>query len=344
MNPEALYSDVMFERRRARIFALLLFAVAGCGLDDDGPHGDGVLPRIDETRVTVSGVSSGGYMAGQLRVAHSASISGAAILAGGPYGCAKNSLRRALDVCLTGGDFDIDGLTHFAREEAAAGRIDTLNHLRNDRVWLFHGSADQTAAPDATWAAAEFYENFVRPASVEVVTEVAAAHGMPTLDQGVPCDESRDPFVNNCDYDAAGAALTWLIGARSGRRAATEELRLFDQRPYRDAGLSDSGYIYVPAACEEALHCGLHIALNGCRQSVEHVDEQFALMSGFNEWADAFGIVVLYPQVKASREATTNPYGCWDWWGYSGDDYATKNGAQISALKGMIDTLARGTP
>src|SRR5436190_20669151 len=38
---------------------------------------------------SVSGLSSGAYMAGQIEVAHSTQIVGAGIVAGGPYACAE---------------------------------------------------------------------------------------------------------------------------------------------------------------------------------------------------------------------------------------------------------------
>ena len=41
--------------------------------------------NISET--SVSGISSGAYMAGQFQIAHSRIVAGAGIIAGGPYGC-----------------------------------------------------------------------------------------------------------------------------------------------------------------------------------------------------------------------------------------------------------------
>jgi hypothetical protein len=43
---------------------------------------------IDPAQVSVSGLSSGAFMANQLHIAHSAEIMGAAMIAGGLYGCA----------------------------------------------------------------------------------------------------------------------------------------------------------------------------------------------------------------------------------------------------------------
>ena len=35
-----------------------------------------------------------------------------------------------------------------------------------------------------------------------------------------------------------------------------------------------------------------------------------------------------------------NPHGCWDWWGFTGDGYATKQGVQIRAIREMVGRLA----
>ena len=59
------------------------------------------LPALDAlARATVSGVSSGAYMAVQFHVAHSARVLGVGVIAGGPYYCAQGSLRIAYYNCL----------------------------------------------------------------------------------------------------------------------------------------------------------------------------------------------------------------------------------------------------
>src|SRR5678815_1624927 len=64
------------------------------------------LPRLDaDETATVSGLSSGAYMAVQMHVAHSARIKGAAALAGGPYYCAQGSLWSAYYNCMKPGTF-----------------------------------------------------------------------------------------------------------------------------------------------------------------------------------------------------------------------------------------------
>ena len=97
---------------------------------------------------------------------------------------------------------------------------------------------------------------------------------------------------------------------------------------------------YVPESCASGEACGLHVALHGCLQSTEYIGDAFAAGAGYNEWAEANRLLVLYPQVASSRIAPLNPMGCWDWWGYTQGDYATKAGPQVKVIKATMDTLA----
>jgi hypothetical protein len=49
----------------------------------------------------------------------------------------------------------------------------------------------------------------------------------------------------------------------------------------------------------------------------------------------------MYPQTKASA---ANPNRCWDFWGYSGLSYYTRNGPQMRAIKAMVDRLIGQSP
>ena len=137
----------------------------------------------------------------------------------------------------------------------------------------------------------------------------------------------------------------------------------FDQAPFLPArqrhGLDDTGFVYVPADCEGgAARCRLHVVFHGCRQAAGYrqggpgspngdpFGDAFARHAGYNEWAEANRIVVLYPQVKPADDLfLPNPRGCWDFWGYSGTaDFGTKRNAQVCAVKGMIDRLTGGRP
>jgi hypothetical protein len=55
--------------------------------------------NIDKTNISVSGISSGGFMAHQFHVAHSADLVGAGIIAGGPYYCAEGNVIKGMTEC-----------------------------------------------------------------------------------------------------------------------------------------------------------------------------------------------------------------------------------------------------
>lgn len=102
--------------------------------------------------------------------------------------------------------------------------------------------------------------------------------------------------------------------------------------------MADEAFVYVPQSCAKDAKCKVHIALHGCVQSAAVVGDDFYADTGYNRWADTNDILVLYPQVNAST-IPFNPQGCWDWFGYTGLNYAFKSGAQLTAIKAMVDTL-----
>ena len=81
----------------AAALALLLAPAAGSANHDRIPDPAPLsttarLPTglaLDRSSVTVSGLSSGGFFAHQFHVAHSSLVTGAGIIAGGPYGCVE---------------------------------------------------------------------------------------------------------------------------------------------------------------------------------------------------------------------------------------------------------------
>jgi len=307
---------------------------------------------------TVSGISSGGYMAVQFHVAHSKVVKGVGVLAGGPYYCAQGNLWTATNNCTRPGRWtplpSVEMLAAEAEALARGGLIDPLAGLAATRVWLFSGGRDEVVQPSVVEALERFYRRFVPAPGVTLVRNPYAGHGMITLDAGVACDLTAAPYLNDCDYDAAGELLAFLLGALEPP-AAKESGRIlrFDQKAFAggDAfaiSMADSGFVYVPRSCESE-PCRVHVALHGCRMSVEAIGEKFVREAGYNRWADSNRLIVLYPQTIARNGAgfqgfrwsfVFNPRGCWDWWGYTGPQYATKAGPQIRAVKAMVDRLA----
>lgn len=298
---------------------------------------------IDPTRITVSGVSAGAFMAGQLHVAHSSVFGGAGFIAGGPYWCASGSITKALGPCMSGGDIGLGNLLAYARDQDAHGTIDTLDNLADDTVWVFHGALDTVVSKDVALATSSFYEGLLAPENITFVADVEASHGVPTLDIGVACDTVASPYLNACAYDAAGELLQALSGPLNERVTATGQLLSIAQPGAADANMQKSAFLYVPVACASGERCGIHVALHGCMQSAEVIGDVYAAGAGFNEWAESNNLLVLYPQVASSKFAPLNPKGCWDWWGYTGDAYATRAGPQIAVVKATLDFLAGET-
>jgi len=319
--------------------AALLFACQGKS------HGSEKLPAlgISPDNITVAGISSGGYMAGQFYLAHSKVMSGLGVIAAGPYYCAENSIRTALGPCVKG-EIAVPTLLAAARTASAKGALDPIEGLRDDRVWLFHGTGDKTVSADVVAAARDFYAALTDPANVTYVDNVSVTHGLPTRTTGAECGQLGRPYLNACNFDGAGEMLKSLRGELKPPVDAAGRLIEFDQAEFGDASLNATGFVYVSRACENGRTCPLLIFFHGCDQSAEVVGDAVVRGAGFNEWAESNGLVVLYPQAKSSRLAPLNPLGCWDWWGYTGEDYATRDGAQIKAVKAMVDRLSGATP
>jgi poly(3-hydroxybutyrate) depolymerase len=347
-------------RRMSTAAALFVLAgLAGCG-DQSAPQLPALAANLEAT--SVSGISSGAYMAGQYEVAHSREVVGAAIIAGGPYGCSESlfadvipgpgtallNLTKAINGCMLNAlqAFGVPNPTQLAERAgrlAERGRIDAIANVKDDRIYLFSGKDDHTVVPAIVDAARRFYQALGVPdAQISYVSNLPAGHGFVTDDKGRACDYSGKPYIIDCDYDQAGALLERIYGKLKPRAAeASGRYMLFDQEPFTadlsNHGLSDRGVAYVPTACAEKGGCRPHVAFHGCGQNRTFVGDAFARDSGLARWADANDLIVLFPQT-----ATTplNPQGCWDWWGYTGRDYLTRNGAQIVAVRRMLERLA----
>jgi len=325
-------------------------------------HASSPLPQLAANResLTVSGLSSGAYMAVQYQVAHAQSVHGAGIIAGGPYYCAKGQVARALSNCMTPTSAaqppSPDQQESMINQLVRDGRIDNPEHLRRQRVWMFSGGSDRTVQRSVMDALAGFYRTRMPETSIRYVKHPDAGHAMPSIDASSSnaCETSEPPFINRCQQlDAAGELLNHLLGPLKARSAKSAGQMLhFDQRPFLsgkpvDASMAEEGYVYIPKDCQSG-GCRIHVVFHGCRQSSEELGIRFVTDAGYNGWADSNKIIVLYPQARSrngpalgSWKYVMNPKGCWDWWGYSGTNYHTKEGIQIKAVAGMIEQLAK---
>src|ERR1700739_3957845 len=131
---------------------------------------------VDPGQVSVSGISSGAFMANQLHIAHSAGIMGAGIIAGGLYGCAVDSVTGAgffaLASLAVGPCMSVPTLLQpvvfYAKlvgDLAAQGWIDPPSNLGRSRVYLFTGQADQVVNSKTVELGASLYRTLGVPQS-----------------------------------------------------------------------------------------------------------------------------------------------------------------------------------
>ena len=280
-------------------------------------------------------------MAVQMQVAHSSRITGVGALAAGPYYCAQGSVWTAQYACMSPGTWTplprLEVLKSQTDRYARERVIDPTANLGKARVWLFSGTEDRTVKPEVVEHLAAFYQMYGAKVNR---AQKPAGHAMVTEEAGSACGVTEPPFINDCDYDAAGELLKVLINAKARAAKPGGQLIEFDQRQFGGVSMADAGYVYLPASCANET-CRVHVAFHGCRQGAEQIGERFVRDAGYNRWADTNRLIVLYPQaVPRYAFWTFNPRGCWDWWGYSGSRYATKEAPQIRAVMAMVERLA----
>ncbi|BDX05148.1 extracellular catalytic domain type 2 short-chain-length polyhydroxyalkanoate depolymerase [Planctobacterium marinum] len=299
-------------------------------------------------QITVSGISSGGYMANQYHIAHSDTVAGAGIIAAGPYYCSEGNLMVAMKQCLADGSpLSEKELIAPMQQLASQASIASLANLQQDRVWLLHGTLDKRVGADVSSALALQYGEVTSNKNIRFINDKPFNHGLPTADFGLDCSVSATPFINNCDFDAATELLHWLYPQKkqanpNNKPQNTNKGTLYtlsqpSQINGRATGLDDSASLYVPKQCESGASCDLHISFHGCQQNAATIGNKYVQNSGFNAVADQLDLVVLYPQIASNNPL--NPLACWDWWGYTGDDFAQRSGPQMSAIATMVETL-----
>ncbi|WP_414636791.1 fibronectin type III domain-containing protein [Aquabacterium sp.] len=314
--------------------------------------------NIDTSKISVSGLSSGGFMANQLGYAHASTFMGVGVFAGGPYMCAGHSNYTA---CMYNASISASMLNAMQADinNWSGTANDDKSLVAGQKIFMFVGSSDSTVGPNPMSALQTQYINNGVPAANRIYTQRAgAAHTFPTdfdSSGNNSCGSTSSPYISNCGYDGAKAVLQHVYGTLNARNnaPAAANYRPFDQTLYSSGnpGMAASGWVYVPASCAAGTTCKLHVALHGCVQSESQVGDKFVKNTGYTRWADTNDIVVLFPQTKvdssnrvtAASGALPNPNACWDWIGWYGSNFAQKAGTQATAIKAMVDRVASGS-
>lgn len=321
----------------------------GASASDAGATGPtSATLHVDLQQTSVSGLSSGAFMAVQFHVAFSSIMKGAAIFAGGPFYCAQGSQSNATSGCMyPSAAPDIAPFVAITKQYAASGAIDDPTNLAAQKVFLFGGADDHTVNPVVMDSLHSYYATYMSAGAIEYVDRrPATSHTMPTVGYGTSCDQSMSPYIGSCNYDGAGLALAQIYGAlKPAATTLSGSIVTLPQAQFianpSSHSLADSAYAYVPASCVAGATCRVHVAFHGCEQNVAAVGSAFYEHAGYNAWADTNDLIVLYPQTSSGG---SNYEGCWDWYGYDSATYATKTGPQMAMVRAMLDFLAKGGP
>ncbi len=156
--------------------------------------------QIDPAKIFVAGISSGGFAAVQMHVAHSSVFKGAAIYAGGVYWCAgAGGAATALANC--GGETLPTGQASYNSTLAASeayletqsslGTIDPVTNLSGQPVYLWSGTQDNLVNP---LEMADLHSEYLHyGANVRFDNTFPAAHGWESPNGELDCGTLRQP-------------------------------------------------------------------------------------------------------------------------------------------------------
>ncbi len=316
------------------------------------------------SQVSVSGISSGGFMAAQLATTYSATFMGVGVIAAGPYFCAGTYrsitfLQNATTTCMTPASPAVaaDGSQSWrnAQQFSSEQKIDPVNNLARQRVYIFSGSNDTTVKTVVVDQVAKYYQLAQVPSTNIVYNNTTVAgHSIVTArPSDVVCAITAAPYINDCGFTQSQVLLKHIYPGAAQQPAAypSQATLRFSQREFikgTRTSMDDSAYAYIPAACQRS-SCAVHVALHGCEQGAAVIGDRFYNGTGYNEFADANNMIILYPQVRPSNGIPPNPKGCWDFWGYSSEDqsqptFYTRDAPQMKAIMAMIARLAQPRP
>ena len=168
-------------------------------------------------------------------------------------------------------------------------------------------------------------------------------HSMVTDMFGPRCTIEQSPYITNCHFNVAQDILAYINDIDQASVDFKFD-RFYSFNQPNALSLADTGYAYIPAACEKK-ECHVHMVFHGCMQTIEFIGYDYIEFTGYNGVAEANDIIILYPQINAINE--TNPSGCWDFYGYTDTNglelYSTQLGPQVSAMKSVLDQISEGT-
>jgi hypothetical protein len=291
----------------------------------------------------------------------------------------SNPLYRALTVCLNNPNLSllprqILGVTYFDTYDLAdKGLIDPIENLSKQKVLIYQGKSDSVVNPSMASQLKNFRTHF-KASEIKEIYGVGA-HNFPSKSKkAIDCQSQKPPYVGNCDLDLAGEILEFLAPKSNGR--VTGEVKVYTVSQ-ETSSLPDSiaqyGYVVSSDLCLKFPdRCHMHVALHGC-QMTDYFDpdfhkafennvvvrgvnfkpdnskramgmwlRQFIELAGWKEAIKNKPLMVVFPQTYISeKNYPFNPSGCWDWYGWTGSGYSTKQGQETAWLMGFLSQFSK---
>lgn len=202
-------------------------------------------------------------------------------------------------------------------------------------MWIWSGTNDSIVKHGVVNKTKQFYNDFM--AKIEYVDDQQVEHMFPTdLERNkLSCETAVAPGICNGGYDGVGAMFKHIIPNQDTNPISRNldwsdmgKFSTFDQSEFTDdlefSSLDPQGYLFVGNNCSQTpSKCRVHVSLHGCNQGRFKLGETYAQNTGYLEWAE--NLIVIFPQVK---DNSVNTSACWDFWGYTGENYATHSGVQ----------------
>jgi poly(3-hydroxybutyrate) depolymerase len=128
--------------------------------------------NADIAASSISGISSGAFMAVQFATAWSGTIKGVGVIAGGPYYCAQGTAVGALGgnieviltatgPCMVGPPPAVEPLIKQSDVWAHSKTIDDTHNIASQKIYVFHGYNDAVVSPSVTDAGHRFYLHYL---------------------------------------------------------------------------------------------------------------------------------------------------------------------------------------
>lgn len=265
-----------------------------------------------------------------------------------------------------------DQMKVFAKEN----KIDPLVNIKNQKYLLYHGAKDQVVDPQMQ-GQIEIVKKYFGNTNIKVISHPEGGHNFPSKKMtSLKCNQEFPPYVGSCGLDLATEIINYFYPEFDQKLYDVGSIRTYvvsQDTPGRPDSIAPYGYVVASDYCMKSpKNCKVHVSFHGCKMT-DYFDEKlqtdfenqvgrtginyqpdenqrelsfnlksFVGLSGFKEAIKNKPIIVVFPQTQISQiNYPLNPSGCWDWYGWTGRDYAFKTGTEINWFINWISLYPR---